>query len=472
VDVSVTLPPGDTMELSRPEVVDLVRNAALALLARGAMTEVTTYSRRVVRPADEGVSSVYVQFPKYWPAFPGEQVRCELSAAAPRALADHLWEHGCEKMELSGPAPGRSDWELFLLMRVALPPLISALERSAIQEAIETGQVRPWRLLDRFLGEAVEATTDEILERSKPQEHRRSLVRAFCPLLMPGTLPAPIRLAEGLDLAPWTPLLASEVLTLHEVFLDVGDAWFCPPIASAVLRCECMMLVARKDANQKSLDALKAVCDRIDLAKWALTLASPNLATPAEGPIICEDRSRRCIIKHRREGLKFSFPAPSVESLDLASCAKAVQEFQEQSQRVRELAYALWHFGRACLAGLPGDGILEAAMGLDSLLTSSGDAGYRFKLHGAVMLAGPESDPEELARRFSSLWNLRSRLAHGQYLDVADDDWDGARKLLAQTIKAVVTKMGSGTLLSSRRDFSLSGAVERYVLFHASSHGN
>lgn len=70
------------------------------------------------------------------------------------------------------------------------------------------------------------------------------------------------------------------------------------------------------------------------------------------------------------------------------------------------------------------DGLLDFVISLEALLlpgSFSGEISYRFRLHGAVYLAGGEYERQKLWDELHHLYDVRSRLVHGgKYPDLSE----------------------------------------------------
>jgi hypothetical protein len=68
----------------------------------------------------------------------------------------------------------------------------------------------------------------------------------------------------------------------------------------------------------------------------------------------------------------------------------------------------------------PADSILDFVIALESLFlpydknTRNGDLGYRFRIHGAHYIAKTKSDRSTVVKELRDLYNIRSRLVHGE----------------------------------------------------------
>ena len=102
---------------------------------------------------------------------------------------------------------------------------------------------------------------------------------------------------------------------------------------------------------------------------------------------------------------------------------------------VSALDRALWLLGRAYNAALPRDVLLDAVVGLESLLVPGpGEAAYRFALHGTAILAADHKVHDDLRK----IYHLRSSAAHAGTADDFSSLAPRARQLLAHVVFAIV----------------------------------
>ena len=184
----------------------------------------------------------------------------------------------------------------------------------------------------------------------------------------------------------------------------------------------------------------------------------------AEGVCVYEGGLREWRGVLRRDdnpGIVVSLNEPSV-----LRCKELVRVFREGEAARPDLKQALWHFGRACVAVLPRDILLESAIGLDSVLVPNpGESGYRFRLHGTVMLSKVRKDPVlEIYDMMRDIYGERSRAAHGNRpAEEIERNALAARKALGDVILAISNLISNGELPPGR----VAEGVESYVLQRA-----
>ena len=288
-------------------------------------------------------------------------------------------------------------------------------------------------------------------------------------------------LEPGIHLDPWRggPDQLVFLTRFHREFLsDDHAAWD----ASAALRVR-----ARTPSTG---DATEFVVNILDRFKWAVMIAIGSKMVVREGDTVLRSATRHLHAVLRRESigaLPEAGPKPIgwiesralkglyAEENTLETIRARLAGFAQASLAADDLAPAMWAFGRSCVASTPRDVLLEAAIGLERLLVSGpGETTYRFRLHGASILADEMNAFKELGQ----IYALRSRAAHGGSPRVKGGQSEKkgerpvhslaprARFLLAKVIQAVVLMINNADLLVGDR--GVAAAIEDLVRHRAS----
>ena len=199
---------------------------------------------------------------------------------------------------------------------------------------------------------------------------------------------------------------------------------------------------------------------------WALFVALDSTQPVAEGTCLIKGRLDARMGRFRRDeniGSLFSLNDPIVRC-----CKDLIAGFRTAAtQRAKGLQQALWHFGRACVAALPRDILLESAIGLDSLLVpGGGDSQYRFCLHGTVILSSSADSSKDLYKVLQEIYNKRSKAAHGTKIKEIEQLALECRQKLATAIQRIV-ELILNNQLPDGEDIALS--VQKYVLKKATA---
>jgi hypothetical protein len=154
----------------------------------------------------------------------------------------------------------------------------------------------------------------------------------------------------------------------------------------------------------------------------------------------------------------------TLDESTLHQCIDLVQRFRfavQSMKKPQDLEQALWHFGRACVAPLPRDILLESTIGLDALLVpGGGDSRYRFCLHGAAILAVHLPNGDAHYKALNEIYDLRSRAAHGGRIRDVESVAPDSRKKLAQVIHIIIALILAQKL---SRTEGIAEAVQHYV---------
>ena len=469
--MNVTLPPGAPKPLDRQVLVQLLLGTVHSLYESVRGSPLPTYSRALIRPEGESVKQEAVVYPDYRRAFSLLWDRQLWRTNAFGTLSDYLWNQGACKRSFEGPSPDRASWELTLLMEFTLEPLLRTLDEHALRTAVESGTFEPWLFAGGDLEHAVEAEVEAQMQREKPASKRRFHYRAYSPLLSsPGILGGPVAQSPGISLIPWTPLEASMVGSRHRIHLDMDLTVSFPPLSNVAIELDVSLSPRGADTQERKESVLAEVIYVVDLIKWGLTVTSADRRTPSEGFLACEWYDGKPFALMRREN-RTAWPLLVHEPGQAERCSREVKKFLRWANSHKDLKTALWHFGRSCVAPLARDAIVEAGIGLDSLISSGRDAGYKFALHGASLLADVGHTPVELFNVFEALWKFRSQQLHGKVSKKVKEELQLANRLLAKTMSAILD-MAQESLLDLEGFKSIYQAVERYVLIRACSRAN
>lgn len=128
-----------------------------------------------------------------------------------------------------------------------------------------------------------------------------------------------------------------------------------------------------------------------------------------------------------------------------------------------DLKAILWFFGRSHLASAARDSLLDAAIGLESLLIPDpGESTYKFRLHGAALLSAVIQG--DLDDDLKGIYDLRSRAAHGT---ARDRDFERlaprSRQMLAQAIAAAIQLFEGGELAPDANGGDIAKAIKGLV---------
>jgi hypothetical protein len=223
-------------------------------------------------------------------------------------------------------------------------------------------------------------------------------------------------------------------------------------------------LPVKKGEGGSRAERVELVWGRLDVLKWALFICQNRDIPLVEGTNVWQGVLGRRDVRSHRDANLFGRDHDINEDIT-RSAAELIDSFRRAVDRADELQRALWHFGRSSVATLPRDILLEAAIGLEALLVPGpGESGYRFSLHGAVIIAGGTPRAEEIRRQLGEIYGSRSGAAHGGARAVVEGLAILARRLLAEALEQTTRLVLGGAIDVSER---LPVAIQRYVFQRA-----
>jgi hypothetical protein len=405
------------------------------------------------RVNDNGMGYYEIASPDYRDTVVWERVNQIWLSNESTALIDYIWEHGALKQQITGPDPNKESWAHWTYHNLVGEPLLVALEETARERLVDYGVVEPWAVDADKLEKAVEDVVALYGKRSQ-------LVTALCPL---GGLKLlsedALEIASDIRLRSWT---ARDVCLLssrhrHEYLWDDFKA---PHIERNIAEIRFPIKVGQ---GIQSADVETMVRGRLDLLKWSLLIAGDQNQPVVEGTCLLKGRLDTRMGRFRRDET-FRSGDYTLDESTLHQCIDLVQRFRfavQSMKKPQDLEQALWHFGRACVAPLPRDILLESTIGLDALLVpGGGDSRYRFCLHGAAILAVHLPNGDAHYKALNEIYDLRSRAAHGGRIRDVESVAPDSRKKLAQVIHIIIALILAQKL---SRTEGIAEAVQHYV---------
>lgn len=482
-EVSETLPPTESRELDAERLKWLLEDALRATLDVMSEAEPSnSLNRPVYRPQKEGFRSEYISIP-YYSLSQDELTNNAIASSEVQALFGYLWDHGRVKKSIrpgstqeSWEGPTRESWDGLVFLDIIRTPLSQILRTAAINEAVSTGGITPWRLPD----DALERVIDDLVWRICNGGCRYV---ARCLLAsVEGEAGEVWELGEGTRLRFHTKEDRLKYLSQNtrNLPLHLGGRnrmWRQYPTILEIPRTISQSQLEEGPTETIKDTVSRQVGDAIDVIKWALMAATGQRTPLVEGEIFFECYSGGSLSSQinshqlKRQDIQHStvYDRPNDEELN------TVRELLEHTPKVRHQSNAvddaLWHFGRSCLARLPRDQLLDAAIGLENLLICGHSSGYRLQLYGAAVMATTGDEAEALAERLKDVWKSRGKVAHTSQKDV--DLAEEARHLLAKAVFSIMELVRDGELQPSQQNIpeEIQGRVLREVPFRAEDGG-
>lgn len=457
MESTVILPPGEEQELDRQILAELIRTAMYRTLEDLSKLSVPQELRTVLREDDSGIQGSQVLCPSYRHQVVWDRIAQTARFAESLALTDYVWNQGALKKTLTGQVPDKDAWARFVYGDLVHQPLLIALEDTALECLIDHRTAATW-VAD---SEKIEKHIEDVV--ALHCKHRQT-VTAICPLsgldLSPG---GDFEVASDIRLQRWTPRDLCRFLSRHNHEFLWDD--FKSPYAAGVFAKVSFEIEFGKGIRTN--DVISMVKDRLDLLKWAFFIALNRDQPVAEGTCVIKGRLDARMGRFRRDE-NIGPAAYLVQQSLVIQCSDLIRRFRDSGLSGADLSPALWHFGRACIADLSRDILLESAIGLDWLLVpgGGGNSQYKFCLHGAAVLSNPGNNGVERFRSLKEIYEKRSSAAHGHPTNAVEGIALKSRRLLAEAIVVIAD-------LALSRKLDLTGGiakrVEQYVLQKATT---
>jgi hypothetical protein len=449
-EVEPKSPNEESLGLDSATLRPLLHDAILAYLSVFKESDIESFKRKIFRLHEGGIKDYVIDFPEYGLFSPLDVTDRALRCQKVRAVVDYVLDYG-ELRKTKGPP--------IIIREVIHDPLARILEETAIDEAVDTGNVTLWRLPDSVL----ERSLDEIIQRIL---HKKYTYLAKCPLgFVKGNPGSSWALDDEVSLKIYSPEEGVRYLSRHydklprHYFLadfGLGDV--------AVLEIAGTIddeIRIRGRPPRTGTDIIhEEIINTIDIAKWALMIGFKYSAPLIEARIIYQDILGMEYVHYttgpfgigefrrqfKRGGVVYDLDAATM--LNVATLFQHARKIWSVSQDIKD---AFWFWGRSCVAVLDRDTLLDSIIGLERLLLppEPGEFSFRFGLHGSALLTRPEEpeeDAEEKFRDLRKLYSKRGSAAHGGREKIQRDEALKARKNLAEAIASVVELSDLGVL--------------------------
>jgi hypothetical protein len=448
-EVSRTFPDSEEQGLEADAFRTHLSESIDAYLEASSATTLKTTERVVYQVNESGIYSGLVSFPEYrsWEL---EDARLALRLPKVAGLLQYIWDRGGCRRTLRGVNPDRQAWELFTLHDVIHTPLSMVLTEAAVEEAVDSGKITLWRLT----GEFKERMIEELTLRHCAGVERYA---ARCPLgWIAGEPGDEWSLGDGIVLKRCTARDHAIYLTRSHYRLLWHDA-----LSSLVFDVGLLEITIKVPTGSKRMSANgeddtveEAIADTLDSVKWALVQAVPGVSPLVEGTVTYDDflggsAGPAPFGSFRRQDADGgSIYKLTAEALNIA--CELIADALKYRRRSEDLHRALWHWGRACVAKLGRDRVLESAIGLEGLLVQSpGESTYKFALHGAALLSMNATEAEVKSVALRAVYRQRSAMAHGSGKKSHEEY--SAHSLLGEAIASVVALMNDGMLSTDKQ---------------------
>jgi hypothetical protein len=332
----------------------------------------------------------------------------------------YMWEKGAFKINLTGPDPDKEDWKPRVFEKYIKTPVINRLREGACEEAAKAGKITFWHLPVSQKTDLINKIVDQIVTQ-------KIQYIAKCPLFSVNHSGKPkgYKLANNIYLKLYS---AQELLLLHtstyrDSFDSVDSQAYLPNGKGMVIEIAGSIssesIGTPNDTTHKPVSAKNPIeneiCDTLDLCKWALMSGNKPISDLREGGIIYRDTignrlsmggsgffQRQPII---HDGRTYNF-----EEIDLTLVKLWIKKARKAIKQLPDLKQAFWYWGRSYVSQTDRDAVLDAVMGLERLLISSGEEGgmlFKFSLYGTVLLAEEDGPIDQIKKDLKEIYEKR-----------------------------------------------------------------
>jgi hypothetical protein len=438
-DITLT-PISNSNHVDAEKLIPLWKGAILETINRLQHLKPRMLKKLVFRPVPRGgYDGSHMTFPLYhWDTEIQKEVE-RIAQEHGQEFLDYLW--GCGKPMLPKALPNydRAKWNQYVISQLIFTPIMNIFQDNAIVELVRVGQFKLWAITQ-------EQIVDYVSKASSALINNKVIIKVYCPLMgttLEGLSSA--KLSEHMYLKTYTPEERCRFFSKYSDDFALWDGLNIPLTCDSIVEIEYNF-----DIDVSKNEVVGSISNDLDLTKLAIFISNNQAEPTEEGTCIIEIIGRGFLdIEHRikrqnarriwhgdNSGIKTSgWPNTKILEKDLPRLVSIISVLAKQSHTHDEIQDSIWHFGRACLVSLPRDILLESIIGLDGILVpTSADSTYRFRLHGAALLANERETASDLFDSLGKLYNKRSKVAHGASRDESFESAMKARTYLSRAI--------------------------------------
>ena len=446
------LPTNERVEMNQHELAKVLKIAFVNALPFVYRSSPQQKLYTIWRPIENGAAAYTLALPNsisIWEPF-----NEALDNGAFDDLESYLWDHGVPRVTVMVPDPDRKAWSRWAINQYLRPTMVQWLEDMFIQSAIDGLNPIPWPMISDDVLDGITSLQARLICKDEV------MVRAyFYPhaVRLPTDTPE-IQLGNDITLRNLDEREKRVVLSTSAPHV-LWDEFI--PFPGLDTLCEIKQWVPRTEMGTVN----DKIIEKLNVLKLALTLTKSDLWKNAEGVVLIATQSptnyRGISRLMRRHGTQWSGLDVGGENLEIL---RGHFEALEQGISTNpDIKFAVWRFGRACTADVSQDQVVEAVIGMESLLVPNpGESTYRFSLHGAAMLCEREEDPGQLVKSLRDLYSQRSGGVHGRSrAEKLDGQANEAVIKLAHLIRNIIAMQISGELSA---DGKIAKSIEQFVL--------
>lgn len=421
--VKTTLPPGEAIGLEPGTFAQLLgpalREYTDALLSADFNIRLP-YT--IWRKTEENAISYFdIPIPFYGRMDWDQTIKARLvTLPSVKTLLEYVWDRGEFSITLEGPNPiQRESWAYYLIGDLLSRPISRMLSQIAHNIAITTGCFESPTVTQ----EDYQKLQDELVLRFCKNEFR---FVATCPIWpITGEPGVSWQLSDTVRIIKYTEEQRLKYLSFNHAYFNrrsnpTDELTF--PNSTAILEITESIILKPSHKGYVTLhekpDIQEKIEDIIDTVKLALTIGSIPDATLGEGIIICDDiigsNPYQKLLSFKRERFSGSRAGIQLER-DENKVRQVFSDLLAVKAKSLDLQNALWYWGRSSISSLSRDILLEATIGLESLLVPNtpGELSHRFRLHGAALLGKSPEETQEYKKHLAEIYKNRSTAAHG-----------------------------------------------------------
>lgn len=417
-------------------------------------TRITT----VYRPkGDSGMTGLHALFPRYQSSITLDKFNEVWNSEENIKFLTVLSECPLLPDHMAFDSSNVDSWMRMQAMYLIQNPLHSALDKTAMINFID-GSDNPeaWALEKEYLIDSINSSILYLIEYPANNVH---YIKAICPIFNIEFNANEIILSKEIKIKEWSTRDRAILMSSHhDAFLWQDDFGRGPTFSKYFIEME---LNVKAGASPH-----EAIASNIDCIKWAAMTAANSENPPSEGVCIVLTKGGTRLNSIRREdslkGEKYSLNQQKLDTF-----ISLFYKFNNSVTKNYGLDKALWHFGRSCTSSIQRDILLEAVIGIDSIVSSdSRDSFYRFCLHGSALLKANDSRIDAtIYEELKQIYGRRSSAAHGTgpIANKQSDLHEKARLYLSKMIESVLI-LNENKTLSIDKDNEVAKAVQVFVI--------
>ncbi|WP_300460646.1 hypothetical protein [Desulfobacula sp.] len=331
----------------------------------------------------------------------------------------YMWEKGAFKISLTGPDPGKEDWKPYVFERFIKTPVINRLSEGAHDQAVKEGKIILWNLPVTQKSDLINKIVDQIVTQ-------KIQYIAKCPLFSVNHSGKSkgYKLANNIYLKLYSaPELLLHVSKYRDIFDSVDSQAYL--FDGKVMVIEIAGSISSesignpKDTTNKPVSAKNRIendiCDTLDVCKWALMSGNAPMSNLREGGIIYSDTiGNRLSMRgggfFQRQPIIPNGRIYNFNDIDLTSVKLWIKKARKAIKQLPDLKQAFWYWGRSYVSQTDRDALLDAVIGLERLLVSSGEEGgvpFKFSLYGTVLLAEEDGPIDQIKNDLKEIYEKR-----------------------------------------------------------------